>query len=43
MIGGDTLSITDYKHGKGVPVSAVATRRCGSTLWALSSAMLRVR
>lgn len=23
MIGGDTLSITDYKHGKGVPVSAV--------------------
>ena len=22
MIGGDTLSITDYKHGKGVPVSA---------------------
>lgn len=24
MIGGDTLHITDYKHGKGVPVSAVA-------------------
>ena len=23
MIGGDTLSITDYKHGKGVPVSAI--------------------
>ena len=23
MIGGDTLSITDYKHGKGVPVPAV--------------------
>lgn len=23
MIGGDTLHITDYKHGKGVPVSAV--------------------
>ena len=23
MIGGDTLSITDYTHGKGVPVSAV--------------------
>lgn len=23
MIGGDTLSITDYKYGKGVPVSAV--------------------
>ena len=23
MIGGDTLDITDYKHGKGVPVSAV--------------------
>lgn len=23
MIGGDTLSITDYKHGKGVPVSAM--------------------
>ena len=23
MVGGDTLSITDYKHGKGVPVSAV--------------------
>lgn len=23
MIGGDTLNITDYKHGKGVPVSAV--------------------
>lgn len=23
MIGGDTLSITDYKHGKGVPVSVV--------------------
>lgn len=23
MIGGDTLCITDYKHGKGVPVSAV--------------------
>ncbi len=23
MIGGNTLSITDYKHGKGVPVSAV--------------------
>ena len=23
MIGGDALSITDYKHGKGVPVSAV--------------------
>ena len=23
MIGGDTLSIVDYKHGKGVPVSAV--------------------
>lgn len=22
MIGGDTLNITDYKHGKGVPVSA---------------------
>lgn len=22
MIGGDTLSITDYKHGKGVPVAA---------------------
>ena len=22
MIGGDTLHITDYKHGKGVPVSA---------------------
>jgi hypothetical protein len=22
MIGGDTLDITDYKHGKGVPVSA---------------------
>ena len=22
MIGGDTLSITDYKHGKGVPVTA---------------------
>ncbi len=22
MIGGETLSITDYKHGKGVPVSA---------------------
>ena len=22
MIGGDTLSITDYKHGEGVPVSA---------------------
>ena len=22
MIGGDTLCITDYKHGKGVPVSA---------------------
>lgn len=22
MIGGDTLEITDYKHGKGVPVSA---------------------
>lgn len=22
MIGGDTLTITDYKHGKGVPVSA---------------------
>ena len=22
MIGGDTLAITDYKHGKGVPVSA---------------------
>ena len=22
MIGGDTLSITDYKHGKGVPVPA---------------------
>lgn len=22
MIGGDTLSITDYKHGRGVPVSA---------------------
>lgn len=22
MVGGDTLSITDYKHGKGVPVSA---------------------
>lgn len=22
MIGGDTLSIVDYKHGKGVPVSA---------------------
>ena len=22
MIGGDTLSITDYKHGKGVPISA---------------------
>lgn len=22
IIGGDTLSITDYKHGKGVPVSA---------------------
>lgn len=24
MVGGDTLHITDYKHGKGVPVSAVA-------------------
>lgn len=24
MIGGDTLRITDYKHGKGVPVSAVS-------------------
>jgi hypothetical protein len=24
MIGGDTLHITDYKHGKGVPVSAVS-------------------
>lgn len=23
MVGGDTLHITDYKHGKGVPVSAV--------------------
>ncbi len=23
MIGGDTLRITDYKHGKGVPVSSV--------------------
>ena len=23
MIGGDTLHITDYKHGRGVPVSAV--------------------
>lgn len=23
IIGGDLLSITDYKHGKGVPVSAV--------------------
>ena len=23
MIGGDTISITDYKHGKGVPVSAI--------------------
>ncbi len=23
MIGGDTLHITDYKHGKGVPVTAV--------------------
>ncbi len=23
MIGGDTLHITDYKHGKGVPVSAI--------------------
>lgn len=23
LIGGDTLHITDYKHGKGVPVSAV--------------------
>ena len=23
MIGGDTINITDYKHGKGVPVSAV--------------------
>jgi hypothetical protein len=23
MIGGDTLNIVDYKHGKGVPVSAV--------------------
>ena len=22
MIGGDTLDITDYKHGKGIPVSA---------------------
>ena len=22
MIGGDTITITDYKHGKGVPVSA---------------------
>ncbi len=22
MIGGDTLDITDYKHGKGVPISA---------------------
>lgn len=22
MVGGDTLNITDYKHGKGVPVSA---------------------
>ena len=22
MIGGDTLDITDYKHGKGVIVSA---------------------
>ena len=22
MLGGDTLVITDYKHGKGVPVSA---------------------
>lgn len=22
MIGGDTISITDYKHGKGVPVAA---------------------
>ena len=22
MVGGDTLDITDYKHGKGVPVSA---------------------
>ena len=24
MIGGDTITITDYKHGKGVPVSAEA-------------------
>lgn len=23
MIGGDTLRITDYKHGKGVPVSSI--------------------
>ncbi len=22
MIGGETLDITDYKHGQGVPVSA---------------------
>lgn len=24
MIGGDTITVTDYKHGKGVPVSAEA-------------------
>lgn len=35
MIGGDTLHITDYKHGKGVPVSAENNRKCGCTRWVL--------
>ena len=38
MIGGDTLCITDYKHGKGVPVSAEGNPRCGFMLWGPSSA-----
>lgn len=33
MIGGDTLHITDYKHGKGVPVSALGNPQMQLYAW----------
>lgn len=38
MVGGDTLHITDYKHGKGVPVSAIGNPQ--TRLYALGALKL---
>ena len=40
MVGGDTLHITDYKHGKGVPVSAAENPQM--RLYALGLSLIHI-